>query len=95
MAVHYALVKNIIVDCGIADINPCQDEGKKESPKTRFIPDQEYRLISMDDTHIVEDQSNDGYQSKCVCAKGVGGRSTNKYEKVAKGGMLFSAAGSN
>ena len=49
----------------------------------------------MEKTSILADQIKDTYQSKGVCTKGGGRRSTNKYKKGTKGGFSFSAAGSN
>ena len=90
--VHNALVNKIIMDSGISEINPDHNKGKKESPQIRLLPEQAYRIISMDETRILEDQIKDKYESKGVCAKGEGGRSNNKYEKGVKGGVSFSAA---
>ena len=66
-------MNKILVYCGIADINPDHDEGKKESLKIRFIPNQSYGIISMEDNFIVAEQSKYTDQSKGVCAKGVVG----------------------
>ena len=66
MAVSYTLVNKIIVDCGIAEINPDHDEGKEDLPKIWLILNQAYRLIIMEKTRIVEDQSKDTDQSKGV-----------------------------
>ena len=52
MAVHYALVNYIIVDCGIYEIKPDRDKVKEEYPNIRLILDQAYRLVSMDETYI-------------------------------------------
>ena len=95
MTVHYNIVNKILVDCGIAEINPNHNEGKEESQQIWLIPNQAYRLIIMDKTRIVADQIKDTDQSKEVCVKGEGGRSTTKYEKETKGGVLLSVAGSN
>ena len=88
-------MNKILVYCGIADINQDHDEGKKESLKIRFIPNQSYGIISMEDNFIVAEQSKYTDQSKGVCAKGGGGLSTNKYKKGTKGGASFSTVGSN
>ena len=62
MAVNYALVNKVLIDCGISEINTDHEEGKGESPQIWLIPNQEYRLIRMGETSIVADQSNDKYQ---------------------------------
>ena len=95
MMVHYALVNKILVDCGIAVINLDHDEGKEESPKIRFILNQVYRIISMDETSIEAYQSKDIDRSKGVCTKGGGWLSTNKDKKGTKGGVLSTAVGLN
>ena len=95
MAVYYALVNNIIMDCGIAEINPDHENGKEDYPQIWLIPDEAYMIISMDETSIVADQIKDMDQSKKVWSKGEGGRSTNKDEKGTNGGVLFSTAGLN
>ena len=93
--VHYALVNKILVDCGIAVINLDHEEGKEESPKIRFILNQVYRIISVDETSIEAYQSKDIDRSKGVCTKGGGWISTNKDKKGTKGGVFSTAVGLN
>ena len=95
MKIHYELVNKSLIDCGIAEANPDFDETDQDSTPIRFIPDQAYRLVSMDETRVVSDMSKDTDRSKGVCVKGEGGHSTDKDEKGTKGGVSFSAAGSN
>ena len=82
MAVYYALVNNIIMDCGIAEINPDHDNGKDYYPQIWLIPDEACMIIRMDETIMVAEQSKDMDQPKGVCAKGEGGSSTKKIRRV-------------